>query len=144
MELAYYTAADPLTTSTPRDPDDITRLLAGIGRLCPGLKALKVTAMRRAVAVDPAQMPLQHLALACRELTLAGATETPGHAVGRGCRSIPASLHFLFVTAPHETVIPRVTPRHPAQALGLTFLDMKGGMNRSIPCIQQKLPGACT
>ena len=114
VDLAYCTAADPLTTHTPRDPDDITRFLAGICGMCPGLRALKITAMRRAVSVDPARMPLQHLALACRELTLAKAAASLGRDAEPGDCSTPASLHFLFVTAPHEAVSPVGRPGRPA------------------------------
>ena len=141
LDLAYCTAADPLTTHTPRDPEDITRFLAGISGMCPSLRALKVTAMRRAVAVDPTRMPLQHLALACRELTLAKVAKSLGHHVDvEGC-SVPASLHFLFVTAPHETVSPIAIPGHPAP---VHVPPLCSNEKEVVDCIQQKHLSACT
>ena len=110
VDLAYHKAADPLNTHTPRDPDDITHFLAAISGMCPRLRALKVTAIRRAVSVDLAQMAVQHLALACKELTLTAAVDTPGQSRSSGPCSIPSSLHFLFAAASHSTVSPG---RHP-------------------------------
>ena len=104
VDLAYCTAADPLITHAPEDPHDVTRFIAGMRGMCPGLKALKVTAMRRAVWLDAAQMPWQHLALACRELTLRNAATSPGHDEDLGPCRIPMSLHFLFITAPQQMV----------------------------------------
>ena len=104
VDLAYCTAADPLITHAPEDPHDVTRFIAGMRGMCPGLKALKVTAMRRVVSLDAAQMPWQHLALACRELTLTNAAACAGHDASSGSCSVPASLHFLFITAPQQTV----------------------------------------
>ena len=111
VDLAYHKAADPLTTHTPRDSDDITRFLAGITSMCTRLRVLKVTAIRRAVSVDLAQMAVQHLALACKELTLVTATDSPSHSRSSGPCNIPASLHFLFAAAPHPTVSPKAMTR---------------------------------
>ncbi len=111
MDLAYHKAADPLNTHTPRDSDDITRFLAGISSMCPRLRVLKVTAIRRAVSVDLAQMAVQHLALACQELTFTAVADSPSHSKSSDRCNIPASLHFLFAAASHPTVSLRA-PHH--------------------------------
>ena len=66
MDLAYCSAASPLATHQPRDGGDISGFLVFISEAVPGLEALKVTAMRRDVALDVRRMPWRHLALACR------------------------------------------------------------------------------
>ena len=66
VDLAYCSAANPLDTHQPQDSGDISGFLVFISEAVPGLEALKVTAMRRDVALDVRRMPWRHLALACR------------------------------------------------------------------------------
>ena len=66
VDLAYCSAASPLDTHHPRDSRDVSGFLVFISEAVPGLEALKVTAMRRDVALDVRRMPWRHLALACR------------------------------------------------------------------------------
>jgi len=54
--------------------------------------------------IDVARMPLQHLALACKSLTITTSAEKLIHDKAQTSSSIPASLHFLFETGTEETV----------------------------------------
>ena len=106
MDLAYCSVADPLSTYTAHSLHDITYFLNYIREMCPRLKALKVSAMRRDVMVNVACMPLQHLALACKTLTITTSAKNVTHDKAQTSFSIPASLHFLFETGTEETVSP--------------------------------------
>ena len=108
VDLAYCHHAYRYSSQfhTPQDYDDVTGFIANMRGMCLGLKALKVTAMSRRVSLDVAQMPWQHLAVACRVLTLTNAAACPNHDINSDSSScsVPASLHFLCAAAPDQTV----------------------------------------